>query len=53
MVHRLGTSPVYQRWRGPSVQVQDRQAMDISADGTCAATGIAGAGLGPVESPAR
>ena len=44
-VHRIGPSPVYQRWRGTALQVEDMQAMDISPDGDCAATGVAGTGL--------
>lgn len=44
-VHRIGPSPVYQRWRGPALQVKDMQAMDISPEGDCAATGVAGEGL--------
>ena len=44
-VHRIGPSPVYQRWRGPALQVKDLQAMDISPEGDCAATGVAGVGL--------
>jgi signal transduction histidine kinase len=44
-VHRIGPSPVYQRWRGPALQVKDLQAMDISPEGDAAATAVAGEGL--------